>query len=61
MSEISWESPGALRQVVPSAEHLPAVLPNFRQSGLASQALRMNSSVGLNREDAQWRVCERTP
>ena len=29
-------------------------------SGLASQVLRMNSSVGLNREDAQWRVCERT-
>jgi hypothetical protein len=30
-------------------------------SGVASQVLRMNSSVGLNREDAQWRVCERTP
>jgi len=30
-------------------------------SGPASQVLRMNSSVGLNHEDAQWRVCERTP
>ena len=27
-------------------------------SGLASQTLRMNSSVGLTREEAQWRVCE---
>ncbi len=27
-------------------------------SGLASQVLRMNSVVGLTREDATWRVCE---
>jgi len=27
-------------------------------SGVANQVLRMNSTVGLNREEAQWRVCE---
>jgi hypothetical protein len=30
-------------------------------SGLASQTLRMNSAVGLTREEQQWRVCEPSP
>ena len=30
-------------------------------SGLATQVLRMNSTVGLAREEAQWRVCETVP
>jgi hypothetical protein len=30
-------------------------------SGVASQTLRMNSSVGLTREQDQWRVCEPSP
>jgi hypothetical protein len=30
-------------------------------SGVASQTLRMNSSVGLTREGEQWRVCEPSP
>jgi hypothetical protein len=35
-SEIFWESLEALRQAVPSAEHLPTVLRNFRRSGQVS-------------------------